>query len=775
MHSAANAALLHGTITRRFDGIICFGGEDWWYHNRGHFDMQMMREFSAHMPVVYINSIGMRMPALGEGRMFARRMSRKLRSLARGLHRIHDRFAVFSPLVAPAGLASRLTLPTLALQVRTVARRQRIYNPLLWVACPTAAPVVEHYAGAPLVYQRTDLYEQFQGVDPHRIRRCDLYLKARADLTIFCSPTLVAREAGQCQRAALIGHGVDVDRFAGQHAPKHDEPEEMRELKRPRVGFIGGIDAHTFDPEFFNAVVKELPDVQFVLVGGCSLPNGWCSEPNVTMLGRKTFDDIDRYMRACDVLIMPWKRNAWIEACNPVKLKEYLATGRPIVSTPFGALQRYRSLVHIAETPAQFAAAIRDTLADPGPASSRQSAIIGEGWRGKAHGVLRRLGSAGICAVNDVSLAPAVVNPALSSIDQIEVKPLVVDPPRTATAPAIQVQEANPVPARVKRPRLTSNESLAACILLSGGMQPSLLELVARRSVLDLWVSSTGTVLDNWLNHLHDLPGVRDGHTPVRVVSSPSKPPLWPRRAADVDLCFELEPRGFRGIAGLLHDLCRTYSDDAHVLIAESARYATCSIAPLWHEHVRSGADVTIGCNSDGELSGVYAIRCGCLRDVASIGFTDFKEQFLARAALNGQVVNTMALPGHGVMPLHGRMDWLTAAATARSASRAGNRTTESVGILASGTSYGLNVVCPGARVGSNVTLVDSVLMPGAVVENDTVVVRSVLCCGCRIQTETDIADAIAGPRGFLSDRERNVNSSVSPECVAPNGRLVKH
>ena len=74
--------------TRTFDGIICFGGEDWWYHNRGHFDLQMMREFSGRCPVLYVNSIGMRMPRVGEGKMFFRRMARKLRSLRRGLVRV---------------------------------------------------------------------------------------------------------------------------------------------------------------------------------------------------------------------------------------------------------------------------------------------------------------------------------------------------------------------------------------------------------------------------------------------------------------------------------------------------------------------------------------------------------------------------------------------------------------------------------------------------------------------------------------------------------------
>ena len=93
--------------TSRFDGVICFGGEDWWYHNRGHHDMQMMRHLAHRMPVLYVNSIGMRTPSPGEGRMFLTRVRRKLRSVRRGLVRVSDGFSVFSPILIPskAGIA----------------------------------------------------------------------------------------------------------------------------------------------------------------------------------------------------------------------------------------------------------------------------------------------------------------------------------------------------------------------------------------------------------------------------------------------------------------------------------------------------------------------------------------------------------------------------------------------------------------------------------------------------------------------------------------------
>jgi hypothetical protein len=84
-----------------------------------------------------------------------------------------------------------------------------------------------------------------------------------------------------------VDHGVDYDRFAEAGLASNSEPEDVRSIERPRVGFIGGIDAHTFDPDLFIEVARRLNDVQFVMVGACSLPDEWCDLSNVIQLGRK--------------------------------------------------------------------------------------------------------------------------------------------------------------------------------------------------------------------------------------------------------------------------------------------------------------------------------------------------------------------------------------------------------------------------------------------------------------------------------------------------------
>lgn len=367
-----------------FDGIICIGGEDWWYHNRGHFDFQIMRRLAKRWPVLFVNSLGVRVPSLKDNKQFAARIGRKLKSLARGLAEVEPGFWVFSPFSVPGETGQRLSSWALAPQIRMAAARAGIRRPLLWVHCPAGAALTESFDAVNVVMQRTDRFEAFPEADSTVVARQIAHLKQRADLVVYAAPHLMHEEEGSVARQVLITHGVEVDRFIAAGECQNGVPNDVANLPKPRVGFVGGIDAHTFDPELFVAVAKQLPDVNFVMVGGCSLEEGWCPLENVHQLGRKPYDVVADYMASCDCLIMPWNDSDWIKACNPIKLKEYLAVGRPIVTTDFDALEGWRGLVTVAKGADAFAAAIRRALDTPYDARAARERVTRESWDGKA-------------------------------------------------------------------------------------------------------------------------------------------------------------------------------------------------------------------------------------------------------------------------------------------------------------------------------------------------------------------------------------------------------
>ncbi len=379
---------MNSSPERSFDGVICFGGLDWWYHNRGHYDLQMMRELSRVTPVLYVNSLGMRTPRLGEGRMFFVRAVRKLRSFGRGLRVIRPNFAVLSPVSVPFLRGRSFAKSLTSHMVRRGARRMGIKKPLIWVNCPPAAELLDRIPHSRLVYQRTDRFEAFPDIDRTEILSYDKRLK-RGDVTLYCTKSLLEEERRTCRNAVYVDHGVDFERFAG--AADEPEPADVASIVGPRVGFVGGLDPHTFDASLFCEVARQLPDHSFILVGKCSLPEDWCAAKNVHQLGQRPYEDVAAYMAACDILIMPWLQNDWVKACNPIKLKEYLAVGRPVVSTPFDELAQYEHLVTVANSATDFTAAILQALAAPSSPSDLRARVRNETWTAKADLVLKIL------------------------------------------------------------------------------------------------------------------------------------------------------------------------------------------------------------------------------------------------------------------------------------------------------------------------------------------------------------------------------------------------
>ncbi len=381
---------------REYDGVICIGGSDWWYHNRGHFDFQVMRRFARTVPVLFVNSLGVRIPDASKPGQFAGKIQRKLTSLARGVVNVENKFWVFSPLNIPGETGKKISGFALAPQIRLAARRAGITKPLLWMHCPAGADLIDELKPVGMVMQRTDRFEAFPEGDPVLLTRQVQKIKRAAEMVIYCAAHLMAEETSQVRSQLLVTHGADVQTFIAEGSKRAPGPSDVAIIGKPRVGFIGGIDAHTFDPDLFLAVAKQMPAVNFVMIGSCSLPEGWCDLPNVRFLGRKPYDVIARYMAAMDVLIMPWNKSDWIKACNPIKLKEYLAVGRPVVTTDFPALDGWRDLVRVANDADTFASEIRACLTqlhDPAPARAR---VARETWDAKAEMILRAVNELGL-------------------------------------------------------------------------------------------------------------------------------------------------------------------------------------------------------------------------------------------------------------------------------------------------------------------------------------------------------------------------------------------
>jgi glycosyltransferase involved in cell wall biosynthesis len=373
---------------------ICFGGEDWWYHNRGHVDMQLTRRLARLGPALYVNSVVMQRMSITTSRSFMTKVKRKVASIMTGVRESGEGFWVYSPCSFPmhSTRAGRwINRSILAMQMSIVQRRLGLSTPLVLVHCPAACQMALQMERCRLVYLRTDRYEEFPNVDRDAIAGYDSELKANADLTIFANHQLFMAEGADCRKAIYLDHGVDYTHFATSSG---ETPPKLKGLRRPIVGFIGAIDAHTFDMELMEKVVRLLPQASFVFVGRASVDCGTLAgNVNVTMTGQQPYEAVPEYGHLFDVAIMPWRQNRWIEACNPIKLKEYLAMGKPIVSTPFPELCRYGDVVYLADDADGFAEAILKAAGEDSmdKVAARRDLVKDESWEARTSQMLGEL------------------------------------------------------------------------------------------------------------------------------------------------------------------------------------------------------------------------------------------------------------------------------------------------------------------------------------------------------------------------------------------------
>ncbi|WP_240686895.1 glycosyltransferase [Amycolatopsis suaedae] len=377
----------------RQPGYVCFAAQDWWYHNRAHSDFQLMRAVAGQRRVLVVNSIGMRMPAPGRSTQVAGRILRKLRSVAKLVRRPYPEFYVMSPLPLPfygSPVLRRINAVLVRTQVRVVSRLLGLSRPVVIVTIPTAWDVVAPMPRQALIYNRSDKHSDFPEADRETIAGLENRLLTEADHVLYVSEALLAEEQSLTgERAHFLDHGVDTGHFR-----RRDElPADLAAIPGPRVGFYGALDDFVVDFELLERVAAELPDVSLVLIGDATVPmDRFDKYPNVYWLGARPYATIPAYGSGFDVAIMPWLDSPWIRRSNPIKLKEYLALGLPVVSTPFAELAKYRDHVREATDAAGFVAAIRRSLAEGGsstPELARRS-VLGSSWHSRAAELMAR-------------------------------------------------------------------------------------------------------------------------------------------------------------------------------------------------------------------------------------------------------------------------------------------------------------------------------------------------------------------------------------------------
>ena len=372
--------------------IVFFGGSDWWYHNP-RSGRHILQEFVNNgNEAIYINSIPLRMPTPNKIANF-RRYVKKFKSYVKFLKRVDKKLCVLTPISLPfygrsqiASLNTRLLLWQIAVARRVMGWHN--VSPVVICATPAAALILPWLPRKATIYHLSDKYDRYRDIsNQKKITEMDAVVVKESDALICASKAIFDSYKDISTNCYYIPHGCNVDLF--NRAAEHclEKPADINDLHPPIIGYFGTL-TESNDQDILECCASQHPDWNIVLIGEVvSDYSRLYSYKNIHFLGQKPLQELPAYGQYFDVCLMNWKMNEWIHYCNPVKTKEYLAMGKPVVSVPIPEIvETLGDVISIASDPKEFVEKIVHELQydNQEKCRKRMEKVRNETWKSKA-------------------------------------------------------------------------------------------------------------------------------------------------------------------------------------------------------------------------------------------------------------------------------------------------------------------------------------------------------------------------------------------------------
>ncbi len=362
--------------------ILCFASGYDAPPTSKHHVMHLLAEKNV---VLWVNYHASRAPSASSSDMLY--MARKLWQVAGGLKQARRNLHTLTPLVVPlpsSRWAMRLNRRMIVLQVQRALRKVRRGPVQLWSFTPDVSYLLDRFDAERVVYYCVDDHSSFTGYDTQRVLAEEEDLCRRSDLVITTGTVLQEAKKGFNDNTVLVPHGVDYEHFSRAHRDRLEQPADLAEVPHPRLGFFGLI-RDWVDLDLLAEIADRHSDWHFVLIGDATFDlSPYRRRANMHFLGRRPYDELPAYCAGFDVGLIPFEVNELTRAVNPIKLREYLAAGLPVVSTPMPEVQLYDRLIRVADGVEAFESAIARSLEDsPEARRQRIEAMSQETWPAK--------------------------------------------------------------------------------------------------------------------------------------------------------------------------------------------------------------------------------------------------------------------------------------------------------------------------------------------------------------------------------------------------------
>src|SRR5947209_6176960 len=226
--------------------------------------------------------------------------------------------------------------------------------------------------------------------DPATIRRLHEQAIDGADIILYSGGKLVGEAERGCERSHLLEQAVDFEHWSRVGSGELEIAGEVARIPRPRLGYFGAIEPWLIDQELIKRAARERPAWQWVFIGNKSRGVEIESLPNTHFLPPVAYAELPRYAAGFDVCVLPWEtERAFTSYGSAIKVREYLATGKPVVISPLPEYEPMRGVLRIARSREDFFRLVEDALNedDPRAARARQASVASGTWDARAEWV----------------------------------------------------------------------------------------------------------------------------------------------------------------------------------------------------------------------------------------------------------------------------------------------------------------------------------------------------------------------------------------------------
>jgi len=366
--------------------------DDWGIHPSS--CQHIFRRIAQNHKVLWVNTIGMRNPTftIRDMKKIKDKILRMLRSKQKGKAiPAPNNITVCQPFMLPFSNISfirKWNQYSVISMVRAYLHKLKISNPILVSTVPNACDYAGFFNEKRIVYYCVDDFSEWPGFNKDLVQAMESELISKADILIATSHKLFDYLKSFHRPLYLLPHGVDLEFFSSLPAEEHPK---LRNIPRPRVGYYGLFDERS-DVDLLKKVARSLPNVSFVITGPTEIDITPLEKiRNFYFTGSVPYNELPAILAGWNICMMPYKVNELTNAIQPLKLKEYLATGKPVISTPIAEANKLARFIAIGKTPQEWTMAI-ETLLTKGMDKNRNELarwLKSEDWNNKAKTFLR--------------------------------------------------------------------------------------------------------------------------------------------------------------------------------------------------------------------------------------------------------------------------------------------------------------------------------------------------------------------------------------------------